>query len=236
MGAGRELLPARIRPEDVREGSVGNCYFVASLALLATRRELVEAVFCGDTATREAGETYACRFFRNGEWITVTVDDSVPVKAGSVVYGRCRDDSCMWVSVVEKAYAETYGGYGASSPPPPRPHARFSRPLPAPADILDGGNIGEALRDLTGRPVLSYAVDIGRKQDARSLTADRLNTADSVWSRLQRHSGRGDVIGCAHATKGDGGRAGGAPWPGPERGCPGDQLYASCAGKTWPAL
>jgi hypothetical protein len=42
----------------------------------------------------------AVRFFVEGEWITVVVDDRVPCDAnGSPIFGRCKDPHHVWVQV-----------------------------------------------------------------------------------------------------------------------------------------
>ena len=70
----------------------------------------------------------------------VDSDDSQSTKSKeitSLYFGRNTKGKGIWVPLLEKAYAKVYNSYGA----------------------ITGGDIGEALRDLTGSPVFSWRLD-----------------------------------------------------------------------------
>jgi hypothetical protein len=56
---------------------------------------------------------YVIRLFIEFQWIYVIVDERIPVdiKTRKPVFGRCRSVHEMWVALIEKAFAKTYGCY-----------------------------------------------------------------------------------------------------------------------------
>ena len=136
-GAAPSLFGARdgVRPDDVLEGKIADCFLLAAASVLAAQPELVRALFGGyDPALGVA----ALRLFKDNAWTAVVVDDRVPCAAGGgPELGRCRDASALWMPLLEKAFAKLYGSYSA----------------------LVGGHVGETLRTLTGCAVLDYAFD-----------------------------------------------------------------------------
>lgn len=65
-----------VEPNDVKPGVLGNEWFLSALAILAERPALIERLFI----TKEINEfgIYRVKFCKNGEWVTVTVDDYFP--------------------------------------------------------------------------------------------------------------------------------------------------------------
>lgn len=58
-----------------------------------------------------------CRFFKQGRWITVVVDDYLPINSqGNLLFSKSDLEGEMWVSMCEKAYAKMYGSYQVSLP------------------------------------------------------------------------------------------------------------------------
>jgi hypothetical protein len=76
--------------------------------------------------------SFSVRFFKDGGWVTVTVDDLVPVtrtaRGLTQLYARGSNAMELWPSVFEKAYAKLHNGY----------------------QNLEGGSTSQALVDLTG--------------------------------------------------------------------------------------
>ncbi|XP_067008228.2 calpain-A [Anabrus simplex] len=96
-----------ISRSDVKQGILGDCWFLSACASIATRPDLIEKVvrpgqvLSGDDYR---GILYIC-FWRFGQWVTVHIDDRLPVKDGALLYGSCADPNEFWVAFVEKAYA-----------------------------------------------------------------------------------------------------------------------------------
>eukprot|EP00439_Symbiodinium_sp_Y106_P080339 s243_g19.t1 len=62
--------------QDLRQGGVGDCWFMSALAVVAERPDLVLRLF-GDTARNQAG-CYQVNLFLDGEWRAITIDDRLP--------------------------------------------------------------------------------------------------------------------------------------------------------------
>ena len=87
---------------DIRQGAVGDCYFLASLASLAdtdpgTIEQMVAPMGDG---------TYAVRYYRNGQPVYVRVDAELPGSSFSPRYAKLTPDGELWVALAEKAYAQ----------------------------------------------------------------------------------------------------------------------------------
>ena len=122
---------------DVRQGTIGDCWFVSALSVLVTRDELLTGGRAGmkynkdmiidkETASslsqgvwpaifhryRKQG-IYVLRFFKNFEWLYVVVDDRLPVDKATkkLLFGTCKNPHELWVPLIEKAYAKLHGSY-----------------------------------------------------------------------------------------------------------------------------
>ena len=72
-------------PGDIRQGRLGDCYFLSAISCLASHPELLRKVFVHSDPTR--GIYVAARFFKNGSWYQIAVDDFFPTRRGG---GRAR--------------------------------------------------------------------------------------------------------------------------------------------------
>ena len=89
-------------PNDVRQGFVGDCYYVATLSSIAKadpnliRQSIVDL---GDG-------TYAVHYVRNGTDVYIHVDGQLPVwSPGDIAYAGLGQQNSLWVALMEKAYA-----------------------------------------------------------------------------------------------------------------------------------
>lgn len=117
-----------IEPNDIRQGALGDPWFISALATLAERPALVERLFI----TKEVNQygIYRVKVCKNGEWTTITIDDFFPCyPEGGPIFSRGHGNE-LWILLLEKAYAKLHGNY-------------FQ---------LRGGFTNEALIDLTGCP------------------------------------------------------------------------------------
>ncbi len=87
---------------DIRQGSLGDCYFLASLASLAdtdpqTLRQMIAPMGDG---------TYGVRFFRDGAPVYLRVDGQLPGSRVAPAYAKLSPEGETWVALAEKAYAQ----------------------------------------------------------------------------------------------------------------------------------
>ena len=93
---------------DVRQGAVGDCYFVGVLAEIADESP---AAITNMFIVNGDG-TYTVRFFQNGTSRFVTVDSHLPTYAGGwLLYAgmgaqASNPQNVLWVALAEKAYAQ----------------------------------------------------------------------------------------------------------------------------------
>ncbi|KAJ4391702.1 hypothetical protein N0V93_005322 [Gnomoniopsis smithogilvyi] len=145
-----------VLPGDIKQGNLGNCWFVASLTGLANVPDGLKRI-CVEYDT----SIYGFVFYRDGEWIYSIIDDKLFLKSpcwdspsmqrnllqqidredvervyretyqtGSqaLFFAQNKDQNETWVPLIEKAYAKAHGDFAS----------------------LAGGWIGEALEDLSG--------------------------------------------------------------------------------------
>ena len=167
-----------IEPNDVNQGALGDCYFLAALSSLAEFPHRIRAMFITDTINT-AG-IYLIRFFLNGKETPVVVDDHLPVKAdGTPAFATCRDGE-LWVSLLEKAWAKLHGSYAR----------------------MEGGLPSFAASHLAGVPAESYLHDeIENKEDFFAMLelADKRNFIMMAASRDAGEAAGADGVVTGHA-------------------------------------
>lgn len=102
-----------IEPADIRQGSLADCWLQCALAGLAEFPELVENLFSSSPDISGAG-VYSVRLCRNGYWREYVLDDYFPCFAdgGGPIFSRNHGNE-LWVMLVEKAFAKSFGGFEA---------------------------------------------------------------------------------------------------------------------------
>jgi hypothetical protein len=126
-----------INPSDIRQGYLGDCWFLSALAALAEFPVLVEALFPADSKEYQKTGVYHVKFCKNGLWTSIRVDDYFPCfPASGPLFSRSNGNE-LWVLLAEKAYAKLHGNY----------------------DAIKTGWCYEAMIDLTGAPCKSFRLD-----------------------------------------------------------------------------
>ncbi len=131
-----------ITPDDIKQGSLGDCYYLCSLSTLAERPYLVKRLFLTKNYNTEG--VYGVFLCDTGDWRLVTVDDYFP--CSSKRQGPCfskANGNEMWVLLLEKAYAKIYGSYAN----------------------IESGIVLNAMRDLTGAPGESLKIKERKPMD-----------------------------------------------------------------------
>ena len=173
---------------DVVQGSLGDCWFISALSVMATKDYLLRGEFSphilddGEIddeenvmlssgvyppifhAFRKKG-IFCFRFFKNFGWKYVIIDSRLPCQkifnknqVPTLLYGKCRNRREFWVPLIEKAYAKLHGSYKA----------------------LVSGFIDDGLVDLTGLSAKKIMIE----------EEDRINPAkmDELWKTLLEYS------------------------------------------------
>ena len=108
-----KLFEEGIKPSDVDQGGLGNCWLLAAIATLAEFEGVVESVF----VSRETGVSgrYTVQLWDDSkmQFRMVTVDDYFPCSAasGKPVFASPSGTE-LWVLLLEKAFAKHFGCYG----------------------------------------------------------------------------------------------------------------------------
>lgn len=151
-----------IDPSDLKQGVLGDCWFMSALATIAERPSLVERLFV--TKEFNPNGVYRVKLCKNGEWVTVTVDDYFPCfPLGGPIFSRNHGNE-LWALILEKAYAKLQGSY-------------FS---------LRGGYASEALLDLTGCPTFTMVFD---EEDVKNKVEN-----NTLWEEIKGFEEEGYLI------------------------------------------
>ena len=116
MVAGYSVFDARIEPGDIKQGGLGDCWFLCALASLAEFPDLVtvssknhfivsclnfvicKKLFYIESKSVSGAGVYKVRFCKNGQWQTVTVDDQFPcIEGNGPAFSRSHGNKELWV-------------------------------------------------------------------------------------------------------------------------------------------
>ena len=99
-----------VDPDDVIQGRIGNCWFVACLAALALVPELAQSLIYPPWYNPRG--VYGVRIWHDNAWRWVIVDDWVPTSnEPQPRFIRSRSGNDLWMVVLEKAFAKLHGCY-----------------------------------------------------------------------------------------------------------------------------
>lgn len=158
------ISPDGIAPGDVKQGRLGDCYFMAALSAIAQQHP--EVIW---KAIKDNGDgTYTVTFYKNGKPIQVTVDSDFPVaqdRSGNatsipVYAGTGSNKQELWPMIMEKAYAQVNGHNYAK---------------------IEGGFPGDAVELMTGKPALKLNTGFASPEQGRAVLQDlhdRLNNGE----------------------------------------------------------
>lgn len=183
------LFTGSVKPEDVMQGFLGDCYLVGALGALAMSapETIQEAIQPG-----EAPGTFDVtlhRFDKNGFYDgsdVVTIDNWLPVKDGRLYYAlgdrklpRARlkviaqGKVALWPALLEKAFAKWQGGY----------------------DKLEGGGEHSVISAITGNPVRVRSLRTGLSSRNRQSINNAISAGQPVTaaSKEKIPNGGGDA-------------------------------------------
>ena len=100
----------KIEFDDVKQGILGNCYFLSAIAAMTEFPNLIYQVFRTKDVNPEG--YYEVVMFIDGEWQVVILDDYFPLKKGTKEFAFSRPNGNeLWAILLEKAWAKVNGGY-----------------------------------------------------------------------------------------------------------------------------
>ena len=192
------FIKAGSSSNEVKQGNIGNCWFISALSILATHDELIvgstgivdkdSLEMLDSTSVAECSKgllpaifhrftkigVYCFRFFKNYSWRYVIIDTELPYDKNfqTLVFAKCLDPSELWVPLIEKAYAKLAGCYQA----------------------LTSGNIDDGLVDMTGYACekLKYSED------------DYYKNKEAIWEQLMDAVANNSLMGCSRSPDGAG--------------------------------
>ncbi|MEJ2407573.1 MAG: C2 family cysteine protease [Candidatus Thiodiazotropha sp.] len=109
LGENTQLYIDGVSYDDVRQGYVGDCSMMATIASVAS----LNPNFIRDAIVDNHNNTYTVRLYdSHGKAEYITVDGELYRDPdGTPVYARSRQLNEIWPAVIEKAYARWEGGY-----------------------------------------------------------------------------------------------------------------------------
>jgi hypothetical protein len=104
-----QIFSEGVDPNDIKQGALGDCYFLAVLSSMAEHTEKIEDLFYTNKIN-DSG-CYLVTFYINGVETPIIIDDYLPCYPGrgpAFAYSR---DGEVWVQLLEKAWAKLHKTY-----------------------------------------------------------------------------------------------------------------------------
>ena len=132
----------RIDPDAIKQGKLGDCYFLSVLSVLANYQHRLKKLIISQKI--ENSSCYCVALNISGVWELVLIDDYIPCyrKTNKPCFAKSFKNE-IWVMLMEKAFAKISGGY---------------------ANIISG-NTKDTMQMLTGAPTKSYFFSDSGKPD-----------------------------------------------------------------------
>ncbi len=156
-------------PDDIKQGLLGDCWFLSAISVMcknpAQAKKILERIF----VTPDVNEygVYCLKFQKNGQPISVVVDDLLPCKPANKepAFAKSFSKNELWVSLIEKAYSKLHGSYEA----------------------IDGGFTDQGLADLTGG--IPYRINLKTEQSQKDIRSGAL------WQKIVSYQEGGFLMG-----------------------------------------
>lgn len=109
------VLFRNIEPGDARQGGLGDCWLISSIAAVAEFPGVINHLFVDKEITTDG--KYSVRIYapETQTWEVMTVDDRIPCRPGGGPAFAQSVSGEMWVPILEKAYAKFVTSYSKLS-------------------------------------------------------------------------------------------------------------------------
>jgi len=133
--------PKGVQVRTSEQRDLGDCWFLSSATAVAEDPSRIEAIF-NNVRDYNANGAFQMFFYVRGEKVAVHIDDRIPLRVFGPGYktyyywlnNGASQDGAWWLVLLEKAFAKLNVNYSN----------------------INGGWPGEALRYLTGAPIVNY--------------------------------------------------------------------------------
>ena len=99
-GGEARLFLDRIEPCDIKQGILGDCYFLSSIASIAEKEERIKKIFVSTDINKYG--CYCVRICERGEWEEVIVDDVFPTDRNGKPIFTQGNGTELWVNLKKK--------------------------------------------------------------------------------------------------------------------------------------
>ena len=121
-----------VRPDDVKQGSLGDCWFLASASAIAEYPDRIKKIFVNNDYSYNG--IFEMKMFAGGEEKSLVIDDRLPMYSKTYPFNTKKSsDGAFWMPILEKGFAKFSVNYAR----------------------LNGGDMSWAMDALTNMPQIT---------------------------------------------------------------------------------
>lgn len=84
------IFKGKVEPSDIKQGQLGDCYFLAGLAALAERPDRIFNLFLLQETNRM--KYYSVKMLYKGKWMTIDMDEYIPTLYNQPAFSKSVDN------------------------------------------------------------------------------------------------------------------------------------------------
>eukprot|EP00931_Biecheleriopsis_adriatica_P070206 TRINITY_DN43995_c0_g1_i1.p1 TRINITY_DN43995_c0_g1~~TRINITY_DN43995_c0_g1_i1.p1 ORF type:complete len:477 (-),score=73.51 TRINITY_DN43995_c0_g1_i1:116-1450(-) len=109
------ILFDNVEPDDIIQGSIGDCWLMASMSCFASYPDKIKSLFSENEVSAQGKYNISLYDIEAESWQTVTIDDRIPCtltdRGLQPIFCRPNGEE-LWALLLEKAVAKFIGSYG----------------------------------------------------------------------------------------------------------------------------